>query len=110
MIKLRIQPRGLAVTGAAVIAQLSLMRFVFAMAGDTGDGRFTKFLSRLMAVTAAQYRVCILQGKLSEFMIELFRHQLDDIGIAALVFRVTAMTLHLRQCGELAVISLVGAG
>lgn len=93
MIKAGSEPGRCAVAGSAIIAKLSLMRLIRLVARHARSWRLTEFLAGWMTARAACGLVRVTQCKVGLCVIELFLDELDDVGIASLVFGVTARAL-----------------
>lgn len=103
VIKLRVQPSDSAVTSSAIVAELALMRLILLVACHAHGACVAELLAGRMTGGASQRRMRIVQRKVGALMIKLRRHELHDVGIAALVFGVTALTLRRGYIGQASV-------
>src|ERR1700730_17983994 len=77
------------------------------MASDAGRGRLAPGLAFFVACLTGEPRVCALECEVGEVMIELRATELNDVGLAALMFGMAGPALADAGVGHAAVIALM---
>jgi hypothetical protein len=86
-------PRARRVALVAICSEPTAVRVIRTVTSDARHGRLAKRYSRAVAAVASDCRVRAFEVKVGEFMIEAVAAHMDDVGIAAVVLAVAALTL-----------------
>lgn len=106
VIKLRVTPVFGGMATVTRLALLPLMHIVILVAIDTLTRRVAERFARHMTLRTRGVEMPPLERKVGQQMIEAMRIELNDIGIAALMFRVADTALTLRHARLLAMKTL----
>src|SRR3984893_11905075 len=107
MIELAAGPTAGAVALAARLRELAAVRVIRLMAADAVRRSLAPRFAFLVATLAVEGSVRALECEVGELMIELRAAELDDVGLAALVFRVASTALADAGVGHAAVVALM---
>ena len=105
MVKGGALPRVRRVTLMTIRTEVTAVRIFCPVTSDARHARLAKRYARAVAAVTSNRRVCPFEMKVGELMIETLAAQMYDVGIAAVVLAVAALTLTSARRRHAAVIA-----
>lgn len=105
MIEVAVAPGRCIVARTAIAAELTVVGLLLLMAVHAFHRDLPISFRSHVTARAGHTGVCVPQREVRGVVIELSGTEFDDVGIAAVMFRVASMALRRRDAGEMPVIA-----